>query len=835
MQENRTILQIEPSIIYDYKTNINMKKRSISMPTISFQIRKGEYVIPVAGEELNVFDLKNLVKNDAVVRSFSVSSQDGTPSGIFFRPDGTKMYMIGDTNDSVYSYTLSTPWNITTATYDGVNFSVSSQDTSPRDIFFKPDGTKMYVIGDANNRVYSYTLSTPWNIGTATYDNVSFHVGSQDGTPTGIFFRSDGTKMYVVGDVNDRVYSYTLSTPWDIGTVTYDNVYLSVGSQDILPQDIFFKSDGTKMYLIGSGNNRVYSYILSTPWNIGTAIYDGVNFYIGSQDGFSRSIFFQPNGMRMYMVGYGTDNVYSYEVNNSWFISKALFDGTFLNIGSQDTSPQDIFFKPDGTKMYLIGSGNNRVYSYTLSTPWNIDTATYDNVSFFVGSQDGTPSGIFFRSDGTKMYMIGDANNRVYSYTLSTPWNISTATYDNVSFDVSSQDSAPTGIFFRPDGTKMYVIGNNTDSIYSYTLSTPWNITTATYDNVNFSVTSQDGSPQGIFFRPDGTKMYVIGNNTDRLYSYTLSTPWNLGTAIYDSVSFYIGSQDNIPVGIFFKSDGTKMYMVGSGNDRVYSYDISRLWNIGTATHDNVNFSVSSQDASPQDIFFKPDGTKMYVVGSNTDRVYSYTLSTPWNLSTTIYDNVSFDVSSQDGTPTGIFFQPDGTKMYVVGSNTDRVYSYTLSTPWNIGTATYDNVSFDVSSQESNPAGIFFKPDGTKMYVIGSTIDRVHSYTLTTPWNLGTASYDNVFFSVVSQDGSPQGIFFRPDGKKMYVVGNSNNSVYSYTLSTPWNLSTTIYDNVSFNVSFQDGTPTGIFFRPDGTKMYVIGDSTDRVYSYTLI
>jgi DNA-binding beta-propeller fold protein YncE len=173
--------------------------------------------------------------------------------------------------------------------------------------------------------------------------------------------------------------------------------------------------------------------------------------------------------------------------------------------------------------------------------------------------------------------------------------------------------------------------------------------------------------------------------------------------------------------------------------------------------------------------------------------------------------------------------------MYVVGSNTDRVYSYTLSTPWNIGTATYDNVSFDVSSQESNPAGIFFKPDGTKMYVIGSTIDRVHSYTLTTPWNLGTASYDNVFFSVVSQDGSPQGIFFRPDGKKMYVVGNSNNSVYSYTLSTPWNLSTTIYDNVSFNVSFQDGTPTGIFFRPDGTKMYVIGDSTDRVYSYTLI
>jgi DNA-binding beta-propeller fold protein YncE len=184
------------------------------MPTISFQIRKGEYLIPVAGvlsgEELNVFELRNLVKNDAVVRSFSVSSQDGSSTGIFFRPDGTKMYVIGDNSNRVYSYTLSTPWNIGTANYDNVSFSVSSQDISLLDIFFKPDGMKMYIVGDYNNRVYSYTLSTPWNISTAIYDNVSFYIGFQDSAPTGIFFRPDGIRMYMVGNTNDRVYSYTL-------------------------------------------------------------------------------------------------------------------------------------------------------------------------------------------------------------------------------------------------------------------------------------------------------------------------------------------------------------------------------------------------------------------------------------------------------------------------------------------------------------------------------------------------------------------------------------------------------------------------------------------------
>jgi DNA-binding beta-propeller fold protein YncE len=810
------------------------------MPTISFQIRKGEYIIPVPGvpfdEELNVFELRNLVKNDVIIHSFSVS-QDNGPQGIFFKPDGTKMYMVGNTNDRVYSYTLSTPWNINTAIYDNVYFSVSSQDGNPYGIFFRPDGTKMYMVGWNSSRVYSYTLSTPWNISTAVYDNVSFYVGSQDGYTQSIFFKPDGTKMYMVGTFNDRIYSYTLSTPWNISTAIYDNISFYVGSQDDWPSDIFFKSDGTKMYMVGYGTDRVYSYTLSTPWNISTATYDGVSFNVSSQDGSPTGIFFKSDGTRMYMVGYDSDRVYSYEINNSWFISKALFDGKSLHVGSQDTSPQDIFFKPDGTKMYVIGSNTGRVYSYTLSTPWNIGTATYDNVSFYVGSQDGNSYGIFFKPDGTKMYMIGYGNDRVYSYTLSTPWNISTATYDGVNFDVSSQDDGPIDIFFKPDGTKMYVVGSVNNRVYSYTLSTPWNLGTATYDGVNFYI-GQDADPEGIFFKPDGTKMYVVGSNTDRVYSYTLRTPWNISTAIYDGVNFYVGSQDGTPTGIFFKPDGTKMYMVGSNSDRVYSYDISRLWNIGTATYDNVSFYVGSQDGSPEGIFFKPDGTKMYMIGDSNARIYSYTLSTPWNIGTASYDNVFFSVSSQESSPTGIFFKPDGTKMYVAGYGGDKIYSYTLSTPWDIGTANYDNVSFSVSLQDGGPSGgpqgIFFRPDGTKMYMVGLGNRRVYSYTLSTPWNLNTASYDNVFLSV-SQDNGPTDIFFKPDGTKMYMVGIGSDRVYSYTLSTPWNITTATYDNVSFSVSSQDGTPTGIFFQPDGTKMYMVGSGTDRVYSYTLI
>ena len=51
--------------------------------------------------------------------------------------------------------------------------------------------------------------------------------------------------------------------------------------------------------------------------------------------------------------------------------------------------------------------------------------------------------------------------------------------------------------------------------------------------------------------------------------------------------------------------------------------------------------------------------------------------------------------------------------------------------PWcDASTASYDSVSFDVGSQESSPRGVTFKPDGTKMYLIGFSSDSVHQYSL---------------------------------------------------------------------------------------------------------
>jgi sugar lactone lactonase YvrE len=233
-------------------------------------------------------------------------------------------------------------------------------------------------------------------------------------------------------------------------------------------------------------------------------------------------------------------------------------------------------------------------------------------------------------------------------------------------------------------------------------------------------------------------------------------------------------------------------------------------------------------------IAFNTNGTKMYLVGTDNDSVYQYSLSTPFNVSTTSYDSVTLNVSSQSVFPSAIEFNNDGTKMFIGSSNTNGVFQYSLSSGFDLSTASYDSVSFDPSSQESNVQGIQFNNDGTKMYIIGTANNTVFQYSLSTGFNLSTASYDSVSFSVASQNTTAQGLEFNNDGTKLFVVDNEpTEEVYQYDLTTGFDISTASYSNIKLDVSSQDSGTYGISFNADGSKMYLAGQDTDYIYQYS--
>jgi sugar lactone lactonase YvrE len=250
---------------------------------------------------------------------------------------------------------------------------------------------------------------------------------------------------------------------------------------------------------------------------------------------------------------------------------------------------------------------------------------------------------------------------------------------------------------------------------------------------------------------------------------------------------FSVAAQESIPQGLFFKPDGTKMYVVGSLGDDVNEYNLSSAWDVSTASY-LQNFIVNGQDTSPQDLFFKPDGTKMYILGGAGDDVNEYNLSSAWDVSTASYVR-NFSVAAQETEPQGLFFKPDGTKMYVVGSSGDDVNEYNLSSAWDVSTASYlQNFSLG-----GNPQGIFFKPDGTKMYIIESVNDVVNEYNLSSAWDVSTASFLQGF-TVNAQESSPTGVFFKDDGTTMYIIGTIRVIAYQYPLSSAWNISSISLD-----------------------------------------
>jgi hypothetical protein len=120
------------------------------------------------------------------------------------------------------------------------------------------------------------------------------------------------------------------------------------------------------------------------------------------------------------------------------------------------------------------------------------------------------------------MYVLGSVSGAMYQYTLSTAWDISSATYDSVSFDPTVQASGPISIFIGDNGKKLYVANLSDALVYQYTLSTPWDMSSATYDSVSFDAGSY--TLYSICFNSDGTGLFALDyNSTDGIVkTYTL-------------------------------------------------------------------------------------------------------------------------------------------------------------------------------------------------------------------------------------------------------------------------------------------------------------------------
>jgi hypothetical protein len=244
---------------------------------------------------------------------------------------------------------------------------------------------------------------------------------------------------------------------------------------------------------------------------------------------------------------------------------------------------------------------------------------------------------------------------------------------------------------------------------------------------------------------------------------------------------------------------------------------------------------ISSDADGLRQINFKPDGTIMYVTNrekdttSTTDSVIQYSLSTPFDINTATKTS-STPLTNIDK-PHAIKFKPDGKVMYVIDNAELSVRQYNLTTAWDTSTLQYDD-DFNVSD-ENQLRSLAFKTDGTKMYVTGNQTEVIQQFTLSTPWDVKTATKDSTQSSALtSKESNPRSIQFHSSGTIFYIGGNGSDSIHKYTLTTPWDVSTLEF---SQSYSFSDQVSSsgnsimaGFIFSANFTKLYITQDTDSR-------
>ena len=559
----------------------------------------------------------------------------------------------------------------------------------------------------------------------------------------------------------------------------------------------------------------------SVGYSLSSGSYDSVSFSVASQDANPTGVAFNSDGTKMYITGNTNDNVFQYTLSTAFDVSTASYDNVSLSVTPQTTVAVDLTFKPDGSVLYV--SGTTAVYQYTLTTNYDLTTASYASKSLTVSGQENSNQGAALSADGTKVYIVGTTNRTVYQYTLSTAWDLSTGSYASKSLSVTSQDTQPRALTLNNDGTKLYVLGQNSVAVFQYNLSTAYDVSTGSYDSINFSVSSQEGSPHGFVFGDSGSKLYVLGLTNDTIYQY--STVLNTASLDLSTGSvFEITPTSDIEVALSNPaSSGTSSGATLLLNQQADSY------NITDASFDNVTFSVAGQEVNPSGIFIGDNGTKMYICGITGDDVNQYTLSTAYDLSTASYSSV-YSVATNAANPRKVQFNLDGTKMFIAGQSA-VIAEYNLSTAWSVTTSSFDS-SFSTASQTSTVIAFMFNADGTKFYAGSGSV--LYQYSLSTAFDVSTASYDTKSLNTNSQDNQAMyGFRFNGDGTKLISIGSTTDSVYVYNLSTPYDISTATYSSISFSVASQESTPFDLAFKPDGTKMYIVGTNGDEVNQYT--
>jgi len=317
------------------------------------------------------------VVNPSSINGIGTATKFNFPYGI--TTDGTNLY-VADSGTRIIRRIVISSGIVTTLAGSGYFGSIDAKGFSASFSYpmgITTDGENLYVVDAGSHKVRQIVIAT----GDVTTVAGSGSVGATDASGAAAQFNqpfgitTDGTNLYVADSGNNKIRKIALLTG-EVTTLAGSGV---AGSTDSVGTVATFNSptgittDGTRLFVADTGNNKIRQIILST-------------------------------GEVTTLAGSGL------------YWNNDLFD----TITSSWTGPAAHFRSPagittDGTYLYVCDADNNQIRKIGIST----GTVTTLTGSGAFGSLDGTGTEASFSqpvgitTDGTSLYTTESLNNLI--------------------------------------------------------------------------------------------------------------------------------------------------------------------------------------------------------------------------------------------------------------------------------------------------------------------------------------------------------------------------------------------------------------------------------------
>lgn len=652
-------------------------------------------------------------------------------------------------------------------------------------------GKKLFAINNASSgrTIDQYNLADSYEISgilTATTPDKSITIYNNLGVSNsrveavnssnlyGLDFNDSGNRLFLADRGHNNIYQYNLTNPYSLDSFAiYETDYLE--SVDVNPP--------TQPSQSANSNIRNYLwyfwYWQSLPiWRPPANIYDQTSTTKLSGDG-KHYYMMDINGIRQFDL-LTSDNLNSFGGYKGQF---TILETSFQvnNIGRDYSFP--------------IRYGNINISSETNNS---IITQKYTELKIITGATHKLRFSQFpaYRNAGHTEYTP-------YGFTVSgifyqTGWR------ELRSFIHSAYPQAFT---ISDDGTKLYIVWGccyNEGKIKQYTLTNPYDVTTATVDqsmvhgigskspDIDNVTESKLYGAWGIEIKPDGTSMFIWDNDTNYVYEFAMTTPFDISTiqtsegVIQPWSEVYSNKSPQIimnPRAKHFKMNrtGTKFYLSNSSTTRQYS--MSTAYDISTAVLDTERSALGVANLSNNSGFeLNSLETKIYLAEPTIDRISSFKLTASSSANNDSADLgsaatehtqkfLNLDSYFSSNTVSDVILTSDGKQMYVSESNTNKVHRYSLTDSNELYSAVYDSA---FSTNFSSLSGMQLNDSENKMIVSGGTSSGyLREYTITNPLS-GSTFNTNEYLLTGAYSSNPTDIHFvREDGVRKELFDGS--------------------------------------------------------------